>query len=369
VFKKEKIVNINIYTIYNNKGGVGKTTLCQNLACLYAKNHPDKQVLVIDLCPQANISQFLLGGGHKGYKTNQELQLKSSRRNIVGFMDWLINGNSGFSSIKNSYSVRVSDYNDYITDNLYLIAGDSFLESLSLALNYAVINPANVNAWQEYMTSIRRLAELEFEYQSKNKKSYKSLTVFIDTNPSFSIYTQMGLLSSDRVIVPMMADFSSLEGIKGMLMLLYGKYPSSAQKKYAEKIITFSRKVEESGLSLPTLYEFVFNNFTANVGVAKAYESIKNELIDYCYEQWKSFSIFTPIDTKVQSVSDWKEIYVSDVKDLHTSGKVSASLGIPVHRLPERSSYTMPDGEPVKLPQKNYTESLNHIIDFVNKIE
>lgn len=357
-------MSIDIYTIYNNKGGVGKTTLCQNLACLYAENHPEKQVLVIDLCPQANISQFLLGGGHKGYKTNQQLQLRSSRRNIVGFIDWLLKGNSGFSSIKNSYSVQVSEYNEHITDNLYLIAGDSFLESLSLALNYAVLNPANVRAWQEYMTAIRRLATLEF-----NKKSYKSLTVFIDTNPSFSIYTQMGLLSSDRVIVPMMADFSSLEGIKGILMLLYGKYPSSAQKKYAEDIITFSRQVEDSGLSLPTLYEFVFNNFTANLGVAKAYESLKNELIEYCYEQWKSFNIFTPIDTKIQSLSDWKEMYVSDVKDLHTSGKVSASLGIPVHCLPESSSYTMPDGELIDLRKTGYNVSLNHIKNFVNKIE
>lgn len=62
-----------IYAFYNNKGGVGKTTLCQNAACLYAETHPDKQVLVIDLCPQANISQFLLGGGHAGYEPHRSL--------------------------------------------------------------------------------------------------------------------------------------------------------------------------------------------------------------------------------------------------------------------------------------------------------
>lgn len=61
---------MKIYSFYNNKGGVGKTTLSQNAVALYAKNNPDKQVLVLDLCPQANISQFLLGGGHNGYKNN-----------------------------------------------------------------------------------------------------------------------------------------------------------------------------------------------------------------------------------------------------------------------------------------------------------
>jgi chromosome partitioning protein len=52
------------------------------------------------------------------------------------------------------------------------------------------------------------------------------MTVFIDYNPSFSIYTQMALVSSDYLIIPVMADYSSLEGIKGIFMLLYGEYPS-----------------------------------------------------------------------------------------------------------------------------------------------
>src|SRR6187402_887912 len=104
-------MSTSIYAFYNNKGGVGKTTLCQNAACLYAENHPQEQVLVIDLCPQANISQFLLGGGHRGYETNQRIQAHSTRRNIVGFMDWLLKGNSGFNTIKDSYLVQVSKHN------------------------------------------------------------------------------------------------------------------------------------------------------------------------------------------------------------------------------------------------------------------
>lgn len=264
--------NILIYSFYNNKGGVGKTTLCQNAASLYAENNPKKQVLVIDLCPQANVSQFFLGGGHIGEKENQKIQSSHSRRNIVGFIDWILKGNSGFTNTRGSYAINASYYNENIPGNLYLIPGDSFLESLSLALNYAVLNPANINAWHEYMTAIRRLCELEFKFQEK----YESLTVFIDCNPSFSIYTQMGLVSSNFILVPMMADFSSLEGIRGILMLLYGKYQSSAEKKYADTIITFNRKIKESDIVLPKFYEFIFNNFTSNQGVANAFNSIKN---------------------------------------------------------------------------------------------
>lgn len=357
-------MDFTIYAFYNNKGGVGKTTLCQNAASLYAQKNPKKQVLVIDLCPQANVSQFLLGGGHAGYEANQQLQTVSSRKNIVGFVDWLLKGNSGFTSIRRSYAVRVSEHNGYITDNLYLIAGDSFLESFSLALNYAVINPANTKAWQEYMTAVRRLCELEFK-----AREYSSLTVFIDCNPSFSIYTQMGLVSSDYLIVPMMADYSSLEGIKGILSLLYGEFPSAALQKYADDIITFNKQIKSYGLGLPLMYEFVFNNFTSNSGVATAYEAVKNELITFCYETFqRRGDLFIPPNNKVSDEEDFVNTYASDVKDFHTAGKVSASLGIPIHHLPEHGSYDMPDGTNVSIPPANYRLALEHIENFVARL-
>nr|WP_293125507.1 ParA family protein [Okeania sp. SIO1I7] len=273
---------MKVYAFYNNKGGVGKTTLCSNASILYAEKNLDKQILVIDMCPQANISQFLLGGGKKGYDNNQKLQVAYSRSNVVGFVDWILKGNADFKSLpKNStYTVKASLYNDYIPENLYLIAGDSFLESLSLDLNYSVINPANIAAWKNHMTAIKRLCECVFD-NTKNKEKYKELVVFIDCNPSFSIYTQMALLSSDYLIIPMMADFTSLEGIKGILMLLYEQYPSESLKKYASNIITFNKQVQRFELTLPKIKQFVFNNYTSNKGIANAYNSIKQELINF----------------------------------------------------------------------------------------
>lgn len=54
------------YAIWNNKGGVGKSTITFHLASRYAEKHPDVNVLVIDLCPQSNSSMMLLGGGVQG---------------------------------------------------------------------------------------------------------------------------------------------------------------------------------------------------------------------------------------------------------------------------------------------------------------
>ncbi|MBD2742050.1 ParA family protein [Coleofasciculus sp. FACHB-1120] len=357
-------MSIDIYAFYNNKGGVGKTTLCSNAATLYAEKHPTTQVLVIDMCPQANISQFLLGGGKLGYETNQRLQSLKTRRNIVGFIDWLLKGNSSFRTPNISYKVPITPFNPNISENLYLIAGDSFLESFSLALNYAVINPANTKAWLEYMTAIERLCKYEFD-----KDQYENMVVFIDCNPSFSIYTQMALVSSDKVVIPMMADFSSLEGIKALFMLLFGKYPSSALKRYADDVITFNKQVDSFTLKLPVIYEFVFNNYTIKDGVATAYDSVRTELINFCYEQFKLFpSLFALCEDKPTSLSEWENYYVSNIKDFHTSGKVSSSLGIPMSKLPNQSKYTMPDGIDVKLPIANYAQALDDIESFVGKI-
>lgn len=353
-----------IYAFYNNKGGVGKTTLCQNAASLYAEQNPDTLTLVVDLCPQANISQFFLGGAYKGYKANQKLQSLATRRNIVGFMDWLIKGNSGFTSLPSSYMTPVSQHNDRIAKNLYLIAGDSFLESQTVALNYQTMNPGNMNAWMEYATAIRRLCALELQ-----KSQYEDMTVFIDCNPSFSIYTQMALVSSDYLVVPMMADFSSLEGVKGILMLLYGKYPSAAAKIYAANTLTFHSQIQRFGLKLPQLYELAFNNYTTNSGVATAYNSIRSDLLDYAWEQYQADpAIFASTSYVFTQKADWEDAYVSNIKDFHTAGKVSASLGIPLHRLPDQVTYEMPYGDPVNVPRSNYKESLKNVVDFVQKL-
>ena len=50
------------YGTWTNKGGTGKTTLTFQMICYYAKNHPTKKILAIDVCPQANLSELLLGG-------------------------------------------------------------------------------------------------------------------------------------------------------------------------------------------------------------------------------------------------------------------------------------------------------------------
>ena len=54
---------IEKFGLWTNKGGVGKTTLTFHLSSLYAHLHPDDCVLLVDMCPQANLSSTVLTYG------------------------------------------------------------------------------------------------------------------------------------------------------------------------------------------------------------------------------------------------------------------------------------------------------------------
>eukprot|EP00878_Enallax_costatus_P045373 GHUV01054598.1.p1 GENE.GHUV01054598.1~~GHUV01054598.1.p1 ORF type:complete len:109 (+),score=6.90 GHUV01054598.1:87-413(+) len=53
-----------VYGLWANEGGVGKTTLAFHLATTYAKLCPDKKVVVIDMSPQCHLSAALLTRAH-----------------------------------------------------------------------------------------------------------------------------------------------------------------------------------------------------------------------------------------------------------------------------------------------------------------
>ena len=61
------------YAMWNNKGGVGKSFLTFTIACEYANKHKEKKVFVIDMCPQANVSEMLLGGNGIGEDNLKDL--------------------------------------------------------------------------------------------------------------------------------------------------------------------------------------------------------------------------------------------------------------------------------------------------------
>ena len=87
---------MKILSIAAIKGGVGKTFLTYTLASEYAIENPEENVVVIDACPQSNVSEIILGGNGEG---EQELNtLANSNTTIAGYIKERFN-NSQFSKL------------------------------------------------------------------------------------------------------------------------------------------------------------------------------------------------------------------------------------------------------------------------------
>lgn len=82
------------------------------------------------------------------------------------------------------------------SENLYLIAGDPFLELQAKTIDTIAVQELLVEPWHNVHSWIRDLQDAIVTHFGERK-----CAVFIDCNPSFSSYTEQALLAADRLIV------------------------------------------------------------------------------------------------------------------------------------------------------------------------
>src|SRR5947207_2035003 len=117
-----------IYALWNNKGGVGKSYLTFQIATEYARIHPERKILVIDLCPQANASGMLLGGMERGEAVLDLLSIRTPRQTISGYIEDRITSPYVNPRTGEQFVISVSEHNSLVPGNLFLVAGDEQLE-------------------------------------------------------------------------------------------------------------------------------------------------------------------------------------------------------------------------------------------------
>lgn len=169
-------------SVFNQKGGVGKTSVTCNLAASFASL--GRKVLVVDLDAQANASQYLLG---------QNLQ-KTSK--------------------------TISDF----------FASTLSFKLFKETLREAVQKTLHPNLW--IIPAERSLAELQPKLEGrykilKLKEAIDSLIedmgfddVFFDNPPALNFYSISALIASDRVIIPYDCDSFSYEAILRVMEII-----------------------------------------------------------------------------------------------------------------------------------------------------
>ena len=168
------MINTQIISVINQKGGVGKTTTVINLAT--ALSFYKKKVLVIDLDPQGNATT--------GFGVSNEDETQT-------IYD-VLNGSSSFEDTIKETKI----------DNLNLVSSNVDLSGLE-------IETAN----ESRRALLLKDKMKNFINSSKNDFSY----IFIDCPPSLSLLTVMSLVVAKSLIIPLQAEFFALEGLSQLI--------------------------------------------------------------------------------------------------------------------------------------------------------
>lgn len=316
-----------IYSLWNNKGGVGKSYLTFQIACEYARTHPDKKVLVLDVCPQANASMMLFGGLNQGENTLDQLAGANPKRTIAGYIRERIARPYHNPAVGGNYVYQVSTINRHIPRNVFLVPGDEELEVLASRVSSAT-KPGPDDAWalvhRWFTDLINDVARVWDD---------RDITCFIDCNPSFGIYTELAMSASDNLIIPFSADGSSKRAVKAVLSLLYGitRYQGAQLSEFFQESARFR-------LTVPKIYCYVGNRLTqANNSSAKAFKTVVTEVGTEIYGVWQtspgSFAVHPAGSAAPTSRTAFKTMFQFEVVDANSASVVSGALGIPIVRL------------------------------------
>ncbi len=339
------------YAFWNNKGGVGKSFLCFVAASEYAQKHPDVDVYVIDLCPQANLSETLLGGQAAGGKALDKQMAKPGRPTIAGYLEARLS--SPFSPLADvtRYIVLPYSSNKRIPKNVHLICGDNLLEILSDAIRQTSQLVLPGDAWARVLAWVRDLAT-----QLQAMSGARDAIFFIDCNPSFAIYTQQALLAADRLVIPFTPDESSRRGLENVVSLLYGV---SATESSAYARLSFADRAREFGLVLPLLTYFVNNRVTFYEGKPSKAFAAASKAIRQTVEAVRARRRSLFFDTSRPASQSF-----FDIPDNHSANVVCALQGIPLNQL--KAGPHDVRGERVQVnpdPLRRYKTALTEFVD------
>ncbi len=355
---------IRSYAIWNNKGGVGKSTITFHVASRYAEKNPDKNVLVIDLCPQSNSSMMILGGGAAGEANVLSLCTEATPRTVVGYLSTVISNGAGAAlPLPDDFLVKASDYNVHMSENLHLMCGDGNLEPMSPAISGAAAAPPLTPTSQPWKWVHLIFKDL-IHNLARVKNENRDWMVFIDTNPSFSIYTELAISAAERIITPVNADDSSRVATNAMFILLHGQTPPHP----IYGAWTYAAKAQVHSINVPSIHIVVGNRLTQFLGAAAAFSALSDATADTLFSAYQSHPAFFTARAKVpKTVKEFRNAYSVALRDFNTAGVVSAHLGRPLSAMPQ--GYYKVHGVDVKVNSSQVTVCEEALDDLLGVID
>lgn len=182
---------------FNNKGGVGKTTLVYHIASMFSEL--GLQVVAVDLDPQSNLTTAFLS-------EDRMVELwgdGAGARTILGSVQPLLDR---LGDVQQAYVEDVGGVG-LIPGDLGLNAfEDRLADAWSRCLDDNVANAADAF---RVMTAFYRIMKSAAEARSAD-------LVVIDVGPNLGALNRAALVAADHVVIPVAADLFSLRGLENL---------------------------------------------------------------------------------------------------------------------------------------------------------
>jgi chromosome partitioning protein len=200
-----QIPRFDSYCICNLRGGIGKTSLTFNLSYLA------DQLLVVDTCPQGNLSYFY---------DNQYFQ-RTSPSAYEMLLPYFVPGLGKASRV--AQNIGASNEN-FALKNSFFIASSSQLYVLPSQMATAIVQAKTMSGSMQQTMIDTMLYSLRTEI-SREQSETGTTRCLIDTSPFFSGATHLAWNATDALIIPVRTDQQSINSLELLISTL--SQPSS----------------------------------------------------------------------------------------------------------------------------------------------
>lgn len=191
-------MSVPVLTFFNNKGGVGKTSLVYHLSWIFSEM--GKKIVAIDLDPQANLTSAFLPEEKLEELWDADLILPKA--------------NTVYQCVRPL--MEVGDIQEPITQrirsNLHLVPGDLALAGFEDFLSQEWPNSLQSG---NLLRAFRVLAAFWIVAQ-KAAEQHQADLILADVGPNLGAINRSALIGSDYVVIPLAADLFSLQGLRNL---------------------------------------------------------------------------------------------------------------------------------------------------------
>jgi len=303
-----------ILSLYNNKGGVAKTTTLFNLA-VYAAKEQGKRVLLVDCDPQCNSTELF-------FCSSDQIDEPDAKLPGTSIYEALRPRFEGDASRVDANKVDLAASPLY--ENLFLLRGDInfsraeqfFAAAVAQAITESIHDK---NTYAVMGRLLRDLGKLhDFDY------------ILCDVGPSAGSITRMVILSCDGIFVPTAPDRFSYQAILGM-----GAIMKEWLERHRSILSTFAPYGLEASLAEPTFYGAIINNYKIHRGGKKKGSYLKWEQL---IKEAMTLSLLDGKGLKPLNADVRAQPFVASIRDVGPMAPVAQMVGKAIFDIGQRDT-------------------------------